>query len=366
MIAADTGTLVNGAWIGPFNLNGLGAARYGARLRGFARGHAKLHVRAIRDFAVSLEESADGLYDTFFNDFFLGADENHASTRNAVCLSFPKAAVSGGLHDVNGNNFYNYSCIHQDGIGVDLQEGYMNNFYLTQLFSTGNSWAIRFGGSGVNGFQRAHGNNFYDLITNQAPILSEGGTYPAMGNTIDPLDTQSIVPSVTIGSGSTLYCTTNGSNSPDQGRNSNFCTSRAFGQLAAGNPTAITDTANYRILAVNTFTPHFSGNMSFAITGGLFNSTNGSGAFVTGYYGTGTPPVNGDLASTAGSNRFQCGGFPVVVNPAGTTMKVPFSVSCSVQNVNRSIPWWYALAGKVITSGSLAPENVYLEHREEP
>jgi len=357
---------VNGTRVGPFNLLGLGAASYGGRFRAVAHSTVNLQTRAVKDFAFSFEESsvAPGSWDTFFNDFKVVAVNLHVSARNAVGLHFPKAVLSNGAHDANGNNFYNTAVYHQDGNGIDLQEGYMNNFYLTQIFrGTGNGWGIRFGGNLTGSTMRSHGNNFYDLIT-QGDVLSEGGNWPAMGNVIDPWDSQAFGSVAIVETGSTLYCTTNGVWS-DKRRSSEFCTRSAFGQLNAGNPTPTTDAVDYRILAVNSFTPTRSGNMTMMATGTLANPTVGSGALLTGYYGTGTAPANGDLATSAGTVRFRCGGFPGVVNPAGATMTVPFTLDCTVPGFNQG-PWWFALAGRVLTSGSVVTQNVYLSHREAP
>jgi len=359
---------VNGTRVGPFNLLGLGAASYGGRFRGVAQSTINMQVHTVKDFGFSFEESssAPGSWDTFFNDFKTTVSLSHAASRNAVGLHFPKAVLSSGAHDANGNNFYNTFVVHQDGIGIDLNEGYINNFYMTQLFNNGgNGWGLRLGGLvAASSPMRAHGNNFYSMLT-EGNVLSVGGGSPAFGNTIDTWDTQAFFATATVEAGSTLYCTTNGI-STNANRNSNFCTPAAFGKLDSSNPAAITDTVDYRIIAVKTFTPRRSGNMTLTVTGGVENDTAGSAALLTGFFGIGTAPVNGDIATSAGSTRFQCGGFPSVKNPAAATIRVPFAVDCKNSGFTSTQEWWYALAAKVVTSGTVTITNVYLSHSESP
>lgn len=359
MLKFDTGTLINGAKAGPFNVYGLGAASYGVLVRGLAHSTVDIQVRSVKDFGYSFQESTDGLYDVFFNDFKCVVAVNHTSAQSAVGLSFPYATISSGAHDVNGNRFYNTAVFARDGNCIDLIEGYMNAFFLTQCFNTGNGWSIRFGGSTVNDVMTARANVFYEVLGDSSGggkgILSEGRTYSARQNRLLPLDRIFVATPVVVETGSTLFVT--GSHGDD-----NLGSQHAYYSASAGNPTGTATTANYVMMgAAGAFTPNYTGRVLLCIDGAIINNSAGGGALLTLFHGTGTAPSNGD-----GETGTQAGGFPALVNTPSTTFSCPFSITTTINGLTAGTAHWFDLGVKAVTSGTASAKNVRLSATELP
>lgn len=367
-LSATGGGPANSLDVGPFNVYALGAASKGVVVKGIIHSTVKITSQDPKDYGFILAEGDNGNQDTFFTDFWIKAVVNHEYSRNAVGLSFPKAVLSSGAHDVNGNNFYNLAVFHYDGNGVDLLEGFMNQFWLSQIFAdnSGNGWGVWFGGSSTGNTLRAHDNIFYQLIS-QGPIMSEGGTWPALGNRILPLDLQAFLTTVTMQAGSTLYCTVTGSTNIDFGGSENYCTPHAYKKVVGGNPAGTATTANYVAMGVGgTFDPKYSGNMDIIASGGMGNDTPGGGALATIFYGTGTPPANGDNIETAGTTRFQCGSFPPLSDTPSGTFKVPFTANCGQTGFSRNTTYWWDVGVKATGVGTAALYNVFSRTTELP
>jgi hypothetical protein len=168
-------------------------------------------------------------------------------------------------------------------------------------------------------------------------------------------------------SGSTLYCTVTGAVSFDYGSSANYCTPHAFKKLYTNSPTGTATTANYVAMGIGgTFDPKYSGNMDIIATGAAGNDTPGDGMLMSLYFGTGTPPANGDNIETAGTTRSQCGAFPALADTPSANFKVPFTALCSVPGFSRNATYWWDLGVKATTGGTATVYTVYSRATELP
>lgn len=363
VISADTsGSRINGATIGPLNVEGMCSASRGAKFYGLQWSDVDILSQNTKDYGFELSGDATGTHDNYNNQYRVVGVATRSCSQAQTNLAFTSQVPGGSDHDTNSNIFYEYEGIHIDGNSIDFQQAFLNTFVgLTQIYDgTGNGWGVRFGG-GVALFNSRE--NIIDTLITQRPVLAEGsgsGRTASRANWIRGWDTGAYDPGQTVESGATLFCVT-------VGQDPNRCTSHAFSSFDCGNPTGTATTANYVAMGCGgTFTPNYTGRVTIETSGGITNNTATRGALATMYYGTGTPPANGDNIETAGSARTRCGPFPALINTPSTTFITPFTAACNINGLIPGTTYWYDLGLKASGAGTASIANAYARANELP
>lgn len=202
VLSGDNGSLLNGAYVGPLNVDGMGAASKDVVLNGVQWSHIAIQAMAAKDVGIIMGESADLTYDTLNDTFNLQGIENQAGSESAVGI---RLALADGVHDVNSNAFFTLETITQNGNGIDIVEGFANIFFQSQEYVTGSGNSIEFYASGTSATENARTNIFYYNIA-QGPVQFDAGTYPPTSNRFDPLDLSAYATAVNnLGTGAN-YC----------------------------------------------------------------------------------------------------------------------------------------------------------------
>ena len=355
-IRQDNGAAVNGTIVGPVGVDGNCAASTGLELRGTQWSRVDALVYNTKDYAFYLNMGDDGLADNYNNQFQFTAALLQPCARNSTGILLARA---NGLHDVNGSDFNFTQVLHQDGNGIDIEEGGFNSFNgMTQIFrpSPGNGYSLFFHGSDIDDTQIAKGNVLESALI-QGGIYAQSGVFPSNRNRIVTLQRQPFFPTRTIEAGARLYCMT-------ASGNNNLCTPYAATKVLSSNPTGTADTVSYKMMGLaGLFTPQFSGKMHLTAQGNLKNNNagGGGGAIAVLRYGTGTPPANGDAqAGTA------CSGFAILTQAPSGTFVTPTYLSCDEHGFTVNTEYWYDVALLSVSAGTASIAQVVMAAHEWP
>jgi hypothetical protein len=123
---------------------------------------------------------------------------------NTNCGGLRLGASAPATADVSVNLFTNLTVTVENGNAFDLVNCDTNYFCGIHCFVHGTGKSIRFASSEVSAFFTARNNRFYAFEPHIGPILSQGGSFPAMDNVVEFMTGNAAV-QPTIESGSRLY-----------------------------------------------------------------------------------------------------------------------------------------------------------------
>lgn len=218
-IPAASFTFIAGTGISGLAIHGHGVASYGLYIIAAVNSEFKDFLIAganVAQLYINETNAAGGAGSTAFNrfcKFYIDATQNEATSLTAMGIQID---VGTAQEDAFSNTFQDGLIYHTNGVGFSVGNADSNLFLNINITQTtgGTGLSLALLGSNAAATQTAR-DNWFSMLQATGGITAFGTanyTHPATNNGMIPVDTTNGMPTITVGTGSTLtYATTSGS-----------------------------------------------------------------------------------------------------------------------------------------------------------